>query len=54
MKQGATQRLLGMLALLVASAVGMSGCASEAVTRAMTSGPTTVQEDYAPGGGAYD
>ena len=42
-----------MLALLVASAVGVSGCASEAVTRAMTSGPMTVQADYVPGGGEY-
>ncbi len=53
MKPGTTQRLLGMLALLVASAVGVSGCASEAVTRAMTSGPMTVQADYVPGGGEY-
>ena len=41
MKSGIAQRLLGMLALLVASAVGVSGCASEAVTRAMSNGPVT-------------
>lgn len=64
MKPRTTQRLLGMLALLVASAAGMSGCASEGVTYAMTRGPatapapntggaTTVKPGIAPIPGGY-